>query len=91
MSNRAVLFFADSEVFLVDVDGNKSFIVGTGEFGKNLAKIALIVFEIGATMVFCCDCCSGCEVVADVDVDASFDDSDDDEDGGLALDDSFGS
>ena len=84
MSNRAVLFFADSEVFLVDVDGNKSFIVGTGEFGKNFAKIALIVFEIGATMVFCSDC----ELVA---VDASFDDSDDDEDGGLAVDDSFGS
>ena len=81
MSNRAVLFFADSEGFLVDVDGNKSFIVGTGEFGKNFARIALIVFEIGATIVFCCD---GCELVADVD--ASFDD-----DGGLAVDDSFGS
>lgn len=89
MSNRAVLFFADSEVFLVDVDGNKSFIVGMGEFGKNFARIALIVFEIGATIVFCCDCCSDCELVADVD--ASFDDADDDEDGGFSVEDSFGS
>lgn len=57
-----------------------------GEFGKNFARIALIVFEIGATIVFCC----GCELVADVDV--SFDDSDDDdEDGGFSVDDSFGS